>query len=130
MVAGGCSQGTVVAKLELPPRADGTERKLGPGGWIKMEWGVYFAPTVQDQQVALGNIVTAYTGHVIDQETAVWLASAVFNVRDPKAMLQKILDEQQRQLDEALSSGPYGPSDLASRAQQPPELPEKQGAKP
>ena len=117
----------VVAKLDLPPKADGTPRKLGPGGWIKMTWGRYFAPTVQDQQVGVTNAVAAKAGGIIDAATAVQQGAELFNVQDPKAMQAKIEQERQSQLDEALSSGPYGAADLASRGPTPPS---SQGVKP
>ena len=117
----------VVAKLDLPPKADGTPRKLGAGGWIKMTWGRYFAPTVQDQQVGVANVVAAKGGGIIDATTAVQQGAALFNVQDPKAMQAKIEQERQSQLDEALSSGPYGAADLASRGPAPPA---SQGVKP
>ena len=117
----------VVAKLDLPPKADGTPRKLGAGGWIKMTWGRYFAPTVQDQQVGVANAVAAKSGGIIDATTAVQQGAALFNVQDPKAMQAKIEQERQSQLDEALSSGPYGAADLASRGTTPPA---SQGVKP
>lgn len=118
--------------LRLPPRADGRPRKLGPGGFIKITWGPYFAPTESDKQMAITNIVTAKTGGVIDEETAVQRTAAVFGVRDYKAMLEKIRAEKKEEASTLLGyGGGFGPRSptFAQPAKPKPEAPLPQAGK-
>lgn len=80
----------VILRIDLPKRSDGTPHVLGPGGWIRIKWGAYFAPTETDRQTAIGNIVSAKSAEVIDSETAVRHAALLFDVQDPDAMLERI----------------------------------------
>lgn len=102
-------------KFDLPPKVtqedqgDGTTKRivgdhaLGLGGYIRLSWGPYFAPTAQDKQAALQALSAAKMGGLIDQETAVKQASLLFDVRDPASMLEKIKAEEQ-----AAMGGGYG----------------------
>lgn len=103
--------------FDLPPRQlpDGTmvPRILGKGGYISIKWGPYFAPTEMDKQLAVGNIVAALTGGLIDQETAVRQAAPLFGIKDPTATLAKVRDEQSAQLLKAMAGldGGLSPDD-------------------
>jgi hypothetical protein len=125
----------VILQLDLPKKADGTVRKLGPGGWIRLKWGPYFAATENDKQMQVANIVAAKTGEIIDEETAVNAGAPIFGVQDAAAMLAKIQDAHQKQL--AMGMGPeYGgeneppPPPPAPDANEPPGPPAGQGGKP
>lgn len=110
-----------IVKLLLPPKADGSERKLGPGGWIRIKWGPYFTPTDADKQRQIQNIVAASTGNLIDGETAVSQAAPIFGVQDPKAMFEKIQEAAAAQM-EGMWGGAYGeqPETPAAAEGQPP----------
>ena len=97
----------VILQLDLPKKADGSVRKLGPGGWIRLKWGSYFSLTETDKQIQIGNIVSAQAGGIIDEETAVNAVAPIFGVQDAKAMLAKIRAEKAAQ--SAMGMGPeYG----------------------
>jgi hypothetical protein len=75
--------------------AEVQERSVGKGGYIRLAWGPYFAPTENDKQLAITNAVAALAGGVIDEDTAVRSAAAVFGVRDPAAMLKRIREQKE-----------------------------------
>lgn len=83
-----------VQKLDLPPKADGTPRTIGPGGWIRLKWGQYFSPTETDRQTEISNVTSAKSGGLIDKETAVNRGAVIFAVQDAKAMFEKIKREE------------------------------------
>jgi hypothetical protein len=86
-----------ITKIMLPRKADGTERKLGPGGWIRLKWGAYFKPSEQDKEVTVRTLLAAKQGGAIDNETLVKLAAVIFGVQDPAAMLERIKEEQEEE---------------------------------
>ena len=97
----------VVMQLDLPKKADGSPRVLGPGGWIRLKWGAYFSPTETDKQIMISNIVSAKTGEIIDEETAVNAGAPIFGVQDAKSMMAKIQEAKDRQM--SMGMGPeYG----------------------
>ena len=112
-----------ITTLLLPPKADGTERKLGPGGWIRLKWGPYFSPTETDNQTKITNIISAKSGGIIDQETAVNQGAPIFGVQDPAAMLVKIQAEEESQ-NASMWQGALGENEL------PPEPGAGEGGKP
>lgn len=79
----------------------------GSGTVVSLEWGPYFAPTSADERDEINKIVTAWSGKLIDHETAVAQAAPLFNVKDVAAMLQKIREEMNAER-EALMSGSFG----------------------
>jgi hypothetical protein len=93
-----------VFSLNLPAKPDGTPRKLGKGGHIKITWGPYFAPTETDRQIEINNLVVAKTGGIIDEETAVNKGAHMFGVKDAKGMLAKVQSEAKASMD----MGGYG----------------------
>jgi hypothetical protein len=97
----------VILQLDLPKKADGTVRVLGPGGWIRLKWGAYFQPTETDKQIQIANIIAAKTGGLIDEATAVNAGAPIFGVQDAKAMLAQIQLEAEKAL--SMGMGPeYG----------------------
>lgn len=88
--------------FNLPPKRqpDGSFKSptLGPGGYIRVQWGPYFSPTEDDKQKTIANIVAAKSGGLIDQESAVKQGAPVFNLRDVQGTLQKIKDEQSQEM--------------------------------
>ena len=120
----------VILQLDLPRKADGSIRKLGQGGWIRLKWGSYFSLTETDKQIQIGNIVSAQAGGVIDEETAVNAGAPIFGVQDAKAMLAKIRAEKAAQL--AMGMGPeYGDEPTVEPNPAEPAPPEAgQGGKP
>lgn len=81
--------------------------KPGEGTIVSLEWGPYFKPTPTDEREEVQKIVTAWTGKLIDHETAVAQAAPLFDVKDVPAMLQKIREEMLAER-EALMSGQFG----------------------
>lgn len=116
----------VVLELDLPKRADGSTRVLGPGGWIRLKWGAYFAPTENDKQTQVTTIMTAKTAELIDAETASNQAAAIFGVQDPKAMLAKIEEQRASGMDDFNMELPPSVADK----NEPPGPPAGQGGKP
>ena len=99
---------TGVEKIDLPPRPNGGgERKLGPGGWIRLDWGPYFAPTEQDNQIAVNTIVAAVAGDVLDAETGARRAAQIFGVKDADEMLARIVKAKQDMMDQ-MGGNAYG----------------------
>lgn len=97
-----------VEKIDLPPKPKGGgERKLGPGGWIRLDWGPYFAPTEQDNQIAVNTVVAAVTGEVLDAETGARRVGQIYSVKDPDEMLKKIAKAKQDQMATMLGNS-YG----------------------
>jgi hypothetical protein len=100
--------------FKLPPRKlpDGTmgQQTLGPGGYLALQWGPYFQPTVDDDQKVIGNIVAAKAGGLIDQETAVKSAAPVFDVRDVAGMEARIAEQQKAEMD-SMTGGGFGGMD-------------------
>ena len=121
----------VILQLDLPKKSDGSVRKLGPGGWIRLKWGAYFSPTETDKQITIGNIISAKAGGIIDEETAVNTGAPIFGVQDAKKMLAQIQAEQAKAM--AMGMGPEygGDQELPPVAEAEPIMPAAgQGGKP
>jgi hypothetical protein len=86
-----------ITKIMLPRKTDGTERVLGTGGWIRLKWGAYFKPSEQDKEVTVRTLLAAKQGGALDNATLVSLASVIFGVQDPAAMLERIKAEQEEE---------------------------------
>lgn len=100
-------------RFRLPPRKDeetGTlvPRKLGPGGFIAITWGPYFAPTEMDKQAAVQNIVAAKVGGLLDTETAIRKVAAILDVADPEQVLAKVREEEAKLATDALGGFDFG----------------------
>ena len=87
--------------IELPPRMtaqeDGTvartARELGPGGVLNLNWGPYFAPTLEDAVKAAQSAVAAKTGGLLDTEHAVAFVAPYFMVEDAATLTRKVKAE-------------------------------------
>lgn len=98
--------------VKLPPKVikepDGSTRlenqKLGQGGYIRLLWPPYFAPTEVDNQQRITNAVAAKAGGLVDQATAVRHVSEIFGVEDVDAALEVIKQEQSAEMEKALGS--------------------------
>jgi hypothetical protein len=87
-------RGQVVLPPKYEKQPDGTvlktERQMGTGGTITLKWPGYFAPTLQDTQLAVQAAVGAQQGGLVDDETAIGFVAPYFKVEDPQALMQKI----------------------------------------
>ena len=83
-----------VYTLNLPPKSSGEKFKLGPGGYIRITWGPYFAPTETDKETAVRTITAAKTGGLLAKVTAVGQISSMYGIRDPQAELDQIKKDQ------------------------------------
>lgn len=113
-------------RLLLPPRVisrpgkdDVAEHKLGPGGWIKIKWGPYFALTEQDKQLRVTTAANAKGAALVDQETAVREAAEVFGVRDVEGMVERIAQEQEKALQDAIASAGLGDGGVPMMPEEP-----------
>jgi hypothetical protein len=91
-------QGVLDIVLPPRPRPDGTlaPPTLGPGGYIQLKWGPYFAPTEQDRQQAVANINSARTGLLMDLETAIRAAAPIFDIKDPERIIAAVRAEMEK----------------------------------
>ena len=119
---------TVVMELDLPKKADGSPRVLGPGGWIRLKWGPYFAPTENDKSMQVTTLVAAKTSELIDSETAINQAAPIFGVQDAAAMVAKIEKQKADEAEEFEIDNP--PPPLVVDKNEPPGPPVGQGGKP
>jgi len=111
----------------LPPRRDGKPRVLGPGGWISIKWGPYFAPTEQDKQIAISNIVAAKSGGLLDHENAVKQAAPSFGLHNPDEIFKKVKLEQQEEME--ILMGGMGEGGVPPEASEPVQPPAGEGGK-
>ena len=120
---------TVVLELDLPKKSDGTPRVLGPGGWIRLKWGAYFAPTEMDKSTQVTTLIAAKTGELIDGETASSQAAPIFGVQDAKAMAAKIQLQRDKEAEDFnIDETPPPPPNEDKN--EPPNPPAGQGGKP
>lgn len=97
--------------LKLPPRVlktpsgtAQTERKLGPGGVLKLQWPHYFDPVLTDVVGATTAASTAKMAGIIDEEHASKFVAEYFGVEDVPAMMKKIKAEQSAKEDQMQQS--------------------------
>lgn len=87
-------RGAVVLPPKYEKQADGTvlktERQMGTGGTITLRWPGYFAPTLQDTQLAVQAASSAQQGGLLDDETAIGFVAPYFKVDDPQALVAKV----------------------------------------
>jgi hypothetical protein len=86
--------------LKLPPRVlktpEGTaqvQRKLGPGGVMKLQWPHYFDPVLGDVNMATTSAAHAKLSGLIDGEHASKFIAEYFGIEDVPAMMKKIKAE-------------------------------------
>lgn len=66
------------------------ERVPGTGGTISLKWPGYFQPSLDDVTKAVTAAVSALTGGVVDDETAVGFVAPYFKVEDKTDLLDKV----------------------------------------
>ena len=104
-------------------------RVLGPGGWIRLKWGAYFAPTEMDKSTQVTTLIAAKTGELIDGETASSQAAPIFGVQDAKAMAAKIQLQRDKEAEDFnIDETPPPPPNEDKN--EPPNPPAGQGGKP
>ena len=96
-----------VYKLNLPPRKGGKPHAVGKGGYIRIQWGPYFAPTESDKETSVRTITAAKTGLLLSQATATRQIAPLFNIRDPEAEIAAVAKEQEEQMS-MMMGGPSG----------------------
>jgi hypothetical protein len=99
----GITRGALVLPAKISQLPDGTtqraERKLGPGGALKLTWPGYFEPTLTDASQAVGAAGQAKGLGLVDDEHAVKFVAEYFHVEDVSAMVAKMQAAAQAQQD-------------------------------
>ena len=101
--------GVEVGAVTLPPRVETdeetgettlVERKLGKGGRVTLQWPGYFHPGLSDAKEAVSAAVSAVSGGLIDDATAVKFTAPYFGVGDAGALLRQVREAaKQRELE-------------------------------
>jgi hypothetical protein len=66
------------------------------GGYIRLKWGPYFAPTETDKLTAVQSLMGARGGSLLDEETAVTQAATLFGVQNTNEVLRKVRAEKEK----------------------------------
>jgi hypothetical protein len=77
-------------EFDLPPRklkaADGKVKsvphQVGPGGYVTLDWGPFFAPTEQDKSAIIKNAASAAASKFVTIETAAGRVGPLYGVQD------------------------------------------------
>jgi len=122
-----------VFMFDLPPRKDlGPDgkstlvpRKLGPGGYIQIQWGPYFAPTETDNKQKIDNASAANQAGFIDKLTGAKSVAPIFAVNDVEGTVARAKAENEEQADRMMmgAGGGVMEGDLAGgdrKEQRPP----------
>jgi hypothetical protein len=80
-----------------------SDRHLGPGGTIDLEWGPFFAPTEQDDAARITNAAAAKQGGLVGGETATKHVSQVFGIQDPAAEHARAQGEVEEEASRAMA---------------------------
>jgi hypothetical protein len=105
-IVGAAQQVSVIRRrVILPPRyvkdANGQPRAIervpGTGGTIQLKWPGYFQPSLDDVTKAVTASVSAFSGGVIDDETAVNFVAPYFKVEDKAGLVQRVRDNAGQQ---------------------------------
>jgi len=96
--AGAVQRGSILLPDRVLPQPDGappkmTPRKLGNGTNIQVQWGAYFAPSLQDTVAATTAAASAKQASLIDAEHASSFVAEHYHVEDVGQMLTKIGQE-------------------------------------
>lgn len=99
-------------RFDLPPRSylkDGKQvtedYKLGPGGYVTLEWGPYFAPTEDDIQKMIKNSSDAAASKFCTTETAARrVTPQVFGVQDVDGEVAKAKEQAQEEAERQLGA--------------------------
>lgn len=103
-------------RFDLPPRKmlglDGKStiepHKLGPGGYIQIQWGPYFTPTETDNKQRIDNASAANQAGFIDKTTAAREVAPIFNVKDVEGTVARAKQENEEAADRAMASSGAG----------------------
>lgn len=85
--------------VSLPPRIEKDpdskkvrriDRVLGEGGPIKLQWGGYFEPSLQDVELAVRAASSAKLSALLDDDTAIRYTSRYFDVEDVPQLISSI----------------------------------------
>lgn len=79
-------------------------QELGESNDVTLEWPPYFAATVTDQQGTTSAAVSAFTGKLLDHDTAVRVVCRVFNVDQPHEVLKRIRESLDADADRDLAA--------------------------
>lgn len=106
-------------RFDLPPRktqvksGDGmkdvvAQHKLGPGGYVTLEWGAYFAPTEDDNQKSIKNSSDAAASRFITKATAARRIAPIFGVQDVEGEVAAAKQEEADDIARGLSTADGG----------------------
>lgn len=82
--------------------------KLGPGGYISLEWGPYFSPTEDDKQKTIKNATAANAGGLIDKVTAARTVAPFYGVTDVEGTVAKAKEELEAEVAAGLAGAGGG----------------------
>lgn len=94
-------------RFDLPPRElEGkmVDHKLGPGGYISLKWGPYFAPTALDVSQDIKNSASAAAAGFIKQVTAARPIAVSFGVQDIEGEVEAARQEMNEQSEQMLAT--------------------------
>lgn len=106
------------------------ERTLGTGGTITLKWPGYFQPSLDDVTKAVGAAVSAMSGGVVDDETAINFVAPYFKVEDPGALIDRVranASQQQADLFSQMMGGSGAPESGGEAGAPPPGPGEGEG---
>jgi hypothetical protein len=104
---------------DLPPRKRSVERdgrkvdvvedhQLGPGGYISLTWGPWFAATENDRQMVIANSTAANASGMVDRVTAAKPLAELYGVQDVEGMVARAQEEQAQIAERALAGADGG----------------------
>ncbi len=102
-----------VPMFDLPPRRVKVEEggkvieksvphTLGPGGYISLQWGPWFAPTEADKGTIIRNAAAAQAAMFITRETAARKVGPFYGIADVEGEVAKAVDEAQQEAESQL----------------------------
>lgn len=100
-------------RFDLPPRElDGelVDHQLGPGGYISLKWGPYFAPTAFDVQQEITNSAKAAAAGFVRKVTAARPIAESFGIQDVEGEVKAATDEASAEDEQRLSMAIGRPS--------------------
>lgn len=100
-------------RFDLPPRElDGklVDHQLGPGGYISLKWGPYFAPTAADVQQDITNSAKAAAAGFVRKVTAARPIAESFGIQDIDAEVEAATAEVNAEDEQRLSMAIGRPS--------------------
>jgi hypothetical protein len=80
-----------------------SDHKLGPGGYITLKWGPYFAPTQDDNQKTISNAAASNAAGFVSKETAARPVAEIYGVQDVAGEVAKARQEGDEDAERALA---------------------------